>query len=252
MQQLRTPETGCPWDLDQDFDSIVPYTIEEAYEVENAIKNKDYNNLKEELGDLLFQPVFHAQIAKDQNLFDIQDVIHDVTHKMIERHPHVFGDIDARTASDVDQIWETQKSKEKSTATESILDTVPRNFPALLRAHKLQKKAAKVGFEWDNINGVVDKIEEEIAELKSALAAKDESNIKEELGDLFFVMTNFARMSGFNAEEITRGANDKFERRFRHIEQALKAENKDLNAASLDEMEAKWNEAKAIEKKQKS
>ncbi len=253
MKKLRTPDTGCPWDLEQDFDSIVPYTIEEAYEVESAIKNKNYNNLKEELGDLLFQPIFHAQIAKEENLFDINDVINDVTQKMITRHPHVFGTVNANTAADVDAIWEQQKAKENTPDNASILNNVPRSFPALLRAQKLQKKAAKTGFEWDNIEGVLDKLHEEISELKEALNTDNPDNIKSEFGDIMFVLVNFARMNGFNAEEVMRGANDKFERRFRYVEKALdlKTEQNSITQVSLQEMEEKWNEAKELEKQHK-
>ena len=250
MKALRTPETGCPWDLEQDFDSIVPYTIEEAYEVEDAIKRKDFENLREELGDLLFQPIFHAQMASEDNLFNIYDIIHDVTDKMITRHPHVFGDATAQTGADVDQIWDAQKSKEKGRNNQnSILDDVPRAFPALLRAQKLQKKVAKVGFEWPDISGVIAKLDEELDELKQARHSGDAAHHAEEIGDVFFVLVNYARMHGLNAEEIMRAANDKFERRFRAVENAVKVdENKALKDCTLEELEAQWQAVKKAEK----
>ncbi len=249
MGALRDPETGCPWDIEQDFKSIAPYTLEEAYEVADAIEQDDMIALREELGDLLLQSVYHAQMASEENLFDLHDVIHDVTHKMITRHPHVFGDQTARNAQDVNVIWDAQKSKEKKKADgQSLLDDVPKAFPALLRAQKLQKKAAKVGFEWPEIGGVLDKLVEEITEIREAIASGNEDHIKDELGDVFFVLVNFARMSGFNAEEIMRGANEKFERRFRGVESRLQAQAKDINQASLDEMEEEWQAVKRAEK----
>ena len=250
MKALRTPETGCPWDLEQSFDTIAPYTIEEAYEVEDAIKRKDYENLREELGDLLFQPIYHAQMASEENLFSIHDIIHDVTDKMITRHPHVFGDASAQTGADVDAIWDAQKSKEKNkTGKQSILDDVPRAFPALLRAQKLQKKVAKVGFEWPDITGVLDKLNEEINEMNEARQSGNPGHHAEEIGDVLFVLVNYARMHGLNAEEIMRGANDKFERRFRAVEKAVTVDTtKPLHECTLEELEAHWQTVKAAEK----
>ena len=247
MKALRSPETGCPWDLEQDFASIAPYTIEEAYEVADAIAKNDRVALREELGDLLFQPIYHAQMAAEEGAFDIHDVIHDVTAKMIHRHPHVFGDEAAASAGDVDQIWDAQKDKEKTIGGRSILDDVPLAFPALLRAHKLQKRAAKVGFEWPDIAGVREKLTEELAELAEAEQAGSREEIADELGDLFFVLVNYARMSGYNAEDLTRAANDKFERRFRAVEDAFARRGQSMKGATLDEMEAEWQRVKAGE-----
>lgn len=248
MARLRDPNGGCPWDLEQNFDTIAPYTIEEAYEVEEAIKRKDFQNLREELGDLLFQPVYHAQMASELGHFTINDVIHDITSKMIARHPHVFGEAAAGTPADVDVIWDQQKAKEKPAETNSVLDHIPRAFPALLRAHKLQKKAAKVGFEWPDIGGVIDKLDEEITELNEAMQSGDAQHVAEELGDVLFVLVNYARMSGMNAEDIMRAANDKFERRFRALEAGLKAKGLTLEDAKLDQMEDQWQTVKQQEK----
>lgn len=248
MAKLRNPDGGCPWDLKQSFDTIIPYTIEEAYEVADAVQNNDMPALREELGDLLFQSIYHAQMADESGHFNIHDVIHDVTDKMINRHPHVFGDESAKNAGEVDQIWDAQKSKEKPGERGSILDDVPKAFPALLRAHKLQKKAAKVGFEWPDITGVLDKLEEELFEVREAVASGNQAHIEDELGDLFFVMVNYARMNGLNAEELLRKGNEKFERRFRGLEAALKKQNISLKDASLEQMEDQWTIQKEKEK----
>lgn len=246
MAQLRNPDGGCPWDLQQNFQTIAPYTIEEAYEVAEAIANNDMNELKEELGDLLLQPIYHAQMAQEAGHFNIHDVIEGITRKMIERHPHVFGNEQAKSASDVNVIWDKQKSKEKT--QDSVLDGVPKSFPALLRAKKLQSKAAKVGFEWKNQNDVLNKLEEELGELREAAASGDSAHTQEEFGDLLFVLVNFARMNGIDAENALRECNDKFERRFRGIEQELKSQNRDIKSAPLDELEKIWTEQKKKEK----
>jgi len=243
MAKLRDPNSGCPWDLEQNFKSIAPYTIEEAYEVADAIERNDMTNLREELGDLLLQPIYHAQMAAEDNHFTIHDVIHDITAKMIHRHPHVFGTDTAATAQDVNAIWDAKKKEEKG-AQKSILDDIPRNFPALLRAHKLQKKAAKLGFEWPDITGVLDKLEEEINELREASESGQKDKIADELGDVMFVLVNYARMSGMNAEDIMRQANAKFERRFRYVENNIE----NLETATLDDMETQWQAAKKSEK----
>lgn len=243
MKALRDPDGGCPWDLEQDFKSIAQYTIEEAYEVADAIDRGDMNDLREELGDLLFQSVYHAQMASESQEFDLYDVIQDVTAKMIARHPHVFGNEEARSASDVNEIWDRQKDKEKDKT--SILDDVPKNFPALLRAQKLQKRAAKVGFEWPDLLPVLDKLEEEIAELRVAIAKNDVKNQEEELGDMLFVLVNCARMQGFSAEEILRQCCNKFEKRFKGMEDDAKAMGlKGLEAANLDQMTQLWDDQK--------
>lgn len=239
MRALRTPETGCPWDLEQDFKSIAPYTLEEAYEVADAIDRGDMNDLREELGDLLFQSVYHAQLAAEQGSFDLHDVIHDVTEKMISRHPHVFGDTEANSAEDVNAIWDQRKAAEKNGNT-SALDGVTAALPALLKAQKLQKKAAKVGFEWSDAACVLDKLEEEIAEMRAAIANNDLKNQEEELGDILFLLANYGRMLDINAEESLRQCNTKFERRFRGLENDLKAKGKALPECSLEEMTESW------------
>lgn len=247
MAKLRDPDGGCSWDLQQDFKSIAPYTIEEAYEVADAIAKGDMSELCEELGDLLLQPVYHAQMASESGLFNIKDVIEGITNKMIERHPHVFGDAQAQSASDVNVIWDRQKSKEKT--HESALDSVPKALPALLRAKKLQAKAAKVGFEWKKLDHVLDKLEEELSELREAVKSGNVTDKQEELGDLLFVLVNFARMNGIDAENALRECNDKFERRFRGIEDEFKNSGRDIKEAPLEEMERMWIDQKQKEKK---
>ncbi len=249
MKALRMPETGCPWDLEQSFKTIIPYTLEEAYEVADAVDRGCMQSLKEELGDLLFQSVYHAQMASENNHFDIHDVIEDVTDKMITRHPHVFGDIDAQSSQDVDKIWEQQKDAEKASKEQSALDGVTAHLPSLLKAQKLQKKAAKTGFEWSQVSSVLDKLEEEIQEMREALANNDRVNQEEELGDILFLLANYARMLDINAEEALRQCNNKFERRFRGLEAQLKNEGISLNNATLEQMEVAWNEQKERENK---
>jgi len=252
MAALRNPEGGCPWDLEQDFTTIAPYTIEEAYEVADAIERNDMDELKEELGDLLFQPIYHAQMAREAGVFDIYDVIEGVTNKMIERHPHVFGDLDANSAEDVNQIWDKQKSKEQESKTsghESVLDGVAKALPALLRAQKLQKKAARTGFEWEKPEHALDKLEEEIAEMREALNQGDIAHQKEEFGDLLFVLVNFARMIGIDAETSLRKCNDKFYSRFSGMEKDFKALNQNMSDASLDQMTQMWIKQKQKERK---
>lgn len=247
MATLRNPEGGCPWDLEQDFKSIAPYTIEEAYEVADAIQRGNMDDLREELGDLLLQPIYHAQMASEDGIFNIEDVIRDITKKMISRHPHVFGDTKAKTASDVNDIWDERKKAEKSDHNESILDGVAHGLPSLLRAQKLQKKAAKVGFEWTKPEHALDKLEEEIAELRAALKSGDLENQEEELGDILFVIANFARMIDINAETSLRNGNYKFERRFKGIESDIKKEDKEFSNYSLQELENLWRAQKAKE-----
>lgn len=237
MAALRTPKTGCPWDLEQDFKSIAPYTIEEAYEVADAIERGDMKDLREELGDLLLQPIYHAQMASEAGFFDIKDVIHDITAKMISRHPHVFGERDAQNAQDVNAIWDERKAIENKHKHVSALDGVAMALPALLRAEKLVKKAGKVGFKWPDINGVLDKLEEEIKELREA---KTPQAIEEEFGDILFVLVNYAQRNGINAETALRKANDKFERRFKSMEADLKATNKEMRACELTELLDLW------------
>ncbi len=249
MRRLREPEIGCPWDLEQDFKSIAPYTIEEAYEVADAIERNDMKDLREELGDLLLQPVYHAQMAAEAGHFSFEDVVKDVVDKMEQRHPHVFGDMDANSAHDVNAIWDQRKKEEKAITQTSAIDGVTLGLPALLRAQKLQKKAAKTGFEWTDIKDILTKLEEELAELRDAIEEDDKDHISEELGDVMFVLTNIGRRYNINAETALRDTNTKFERRFRGLENDLKAQNIDLKDASLDEMIQGWVAQKHKEQK---
>lgn len=251
MERLRDPESGCPWDIEQSFSTIAPYTIEEAYEVADAIERNDMTDLKDELGDLLLQVAFHSQIAREKELFTFSDVAKHVTDKMIHRHPHVFGDEKATSSKDVeDRIWEERKAVEaKKAGLESILDDVPVGFPAVLRAQKLQKRAARVGFEWPEAIDVLDKLEEEIQELREAIAKKSQDEMHEELGDMLFCVINFGRMLGIDCESSLRDTNYKFERRFKGIELDLKVKNLKIEDATLDQMEALWQDQKAKERK---
>ncbi len=251
MKRLRDPNGGCPWDIEQDFKSIAPYTIEEAYEVFDAIEQGDMAALEDELGDLLLQVVFHAQMAEEAGHFNFNDVAAHVTAKMIHRHPHVFGDTKAESAADVEgRIWEDMKAQEKRKKDQdSILGDVPLALPAVLRAQKLQKRAARVGFEWPEAIQVLDKLEEEIQELRQAIANKDEENIHEEIGDTLFCVINYGRMIGVDCETALRDVNQKFERRFRGIERELKARGKTFEQTTLDEMESIWVAEKLKEKK---
>jgi nucleoside triphosphate diphosphatase len=244
MAALRAPVTGCPWDLEQDFASIAPYTIEEAYEVADAISRGSRAELCDELGDLLLQPVYHAQMAAEEGSFTFDDVVEGVVRKMIRRHPHVFGDEKARSGGVAKGFWEANKAKERAAAgktDERLLAGVPLALPGLTRAHKLQAKAAKVGFDWPHVDHVYDKISEELDELKEAAPEKR----AEELGDLLFVMANLARHYGIDPEAALRGANEKFERRFAHIEDKLKDLGKTPSQSNLEEMDGFWNDAKA-------
>lgn len=241
MQQLRDPDTGCPWDIKQTFSSIAPYTIEEAYEVADAIEQEDMNGLKTELGDLLFQVVFHAQMAEEADYFNFNDVVNAVCDKMVERHPHVFDPDSPRlTAEQQTMAWELSKSKSKV----SVLDDIAGNLPELLKAVKLTKYAAVTGFDWPDINPVFDKLDEEAAELKEAISIGDNEHIEEELGDLLFVCTNIARHLNVDPSLALRKANNKFEKRFRKVEKMAnklqpKKENFDLKV--LNEL---WNQVK--------
>ncbi len=253
MAALRAPVTGCPWDLEQDFASIAPYTIEEAYEVADAIARKDMPHLKEELGDLLLQVVYHAQLASEDQAFSIDDVIDGIVSKMIRRHPHVFGDEAARTAGVAKGFWEKIKAEERAAAGKTdkpkgVLADVPVGMPAMTRAVKLQSKAAKVGFDWPSIAPVLAKIREEVAELEEVVVGSDRARIEDEYGDLLFVMANLARHLQIDPEAAVRGANAKFTRRFEFIEKALAAKDKAPAQSNLAEMDALWNEAKAAEK----
>ena len=248
MSALRNPDGGCAWDLEQDFSTIAPYTIEEAYEVADAIDRKD------ELGDLLLQVIFHAQMADEAGLFDFDDVCRSINDKMIRRHPHVFGDAETRDSETQTIEWEAIKAKErqKSSKGDGVLDDLPLALPALKRAQKLQKRAARVGFDWPDAERVLDKVFEEIEEVREAIRSEDQDAVAEEIGDLMFVCTNLGRKLKVDVETATRSANAKFERRFRHIEASLAKTGRRPEDASLDEMEALWNAAKMIEKSAKA
>lgn len=248
MRALRNPDGGCPWDLKQDFKSIAPYTIEEAYEVADAIDREDMKDLREELGDLLFQSVYHAQMADEHGNFDFHDVVHDITEKMISRHPHVFGDKQASSESDVNAIWEEQKRKEKGEKQKSALDGVTKGLPALLYGQKILKKAMKTGFEWPDVTHVYGKIDEEIEEFKEAVDSGDTEHMSDELGDILLNVVILAQMHGFNAEEAMRKANAKFERRFRGLEKEILDTGLALEDATLEQMKAGWQEQKKKEK----
>ena len=248
MRRLRDPDTGCPWDREQTFATIAPYTIEEAYEVSDAIERNDMRDLKEELGDLLFQVVFHARMAEERGLFDFNDVAHGMAEKLIRRHPHVFGDAQHRTADEQTVAWEAVKAEERKAKDKAgILDDVPVGLPALTRAAKLTKRAARVGFDWPTVGEVLDKLDEETLELKAEIAAGDLPKAREELGDLLFVMANLARKLEVEPEDALRGTNRKFVRRFSLIEAELKAQGRTPDEATLEEMDAIWTKVKQAE-----
>lgn len=247
MARLRTPGAGCPWDLEQNFATIAPYTIEEAYEVADAIERADMPALKEELGDLLFQVAFHARMAEEAGAFDFADVANALAAKMIERHPHVFGsEGDGRSAEEQTQAWETLKAEKRAANGASLLDDVPMALPALMRAEKLTKRAARINFDWPTPDEVLAKLDEELLELREARESGDQEAIAEEMGDILFVLANLARKLKVDPEEALRRANAKFTRRFQHIERRL-AEMGRAGPQPLDEMEALWVEAKGLE-----
>ncbi len=252
MSRLRDPETGCPWDLRQDFRTIVPYTVEETYELVDAIEAADYEQVREELGDVLFQVVFYAQLGAERELFDFKDVLDGISSKLVSRHPHVFGDLQASetgqslSEAEVKQNWERFKQAEREKKMRSaILDDVPRALPSLSRAQKLQKRAARVGFDWQDTDGVWGKIEEEMAELREAIAADSQAEIEAELGDVLIAVVNLARHLGIDAETATRRANGRFEDRFRLMEQAADEDGVALDRETLEQLEERWQRAKA-------
>ena len=245
MAALRAPVTGCPWDLEQTFATIAPYTIEEAYEVADAISKNDLDSLKDELGDLLFQPIYHAQMASETGAFNFDDVIEAIVTKMIRRHPHVFGDEAVRAAGVSKGFWEANKAKERAGGPkQGVLASVPVALPGLTRAVKLQSKAAKVGFDWPSVDNVYDKITEEIAELRAATADKK----AEEFGDVLFALANVARHLGIDPEAALRSTNEKFTRRFGFIESELASRGREPKDSDLEEMDALWNKAKLAER----
>jgi nucleoside triphosphate diphosphatase len=258
MAMLRTPDSGCPWDLQQNFATVAPYTIEEAYEVADAIARGDLDDLRDELGDLLLQVVFHARMAEERNAFSFGDVVEAITRKMIRRHPHVFADKNGQlTPSDVKGAWERIKAEEKAeratrrpakeAAHNSLLSGVKPGQPALIRAMELQRKASSVGFDWNDPRAVLHKIREEADEIEAALERNDTEELCAETGDLLFALVNLARHVGADPEHALRATNAKFERRFSYIERALAAQGRSLESASLDEMDALWNDAKSAE-----
>lgn len=261
MARLRDPQHGCPWDLKQSYATIVPHTIEEAYEVADAIERGDYDHLPGELGDLLFQVVYYSQLAREEGRFEFAQVVDGITRKLLRRHPHVFPDGDLYGAPDVTKLeeaavkqrWEELKAEErakKAAAPEqlSLLDDVPTALPSLSRAIKLQKRAAQVGFDWPEALPVVDKVREELDEVLEAMSENDPEAISEEIGDLLFVVSNLARHLKVDPETALRAANGKFERRFRFIEQSLREQGRAMQDCALDELDALWGEAKKLEK----
>ncbi|GGF83384.1 nucleoside triphosphate pyrophosphohydrolase [Azorhizobium oxalatiphilum] len=260
MAALRTPETGCPWDLEQDFSTIAPYTIEEAYEVADAIARGDLADLKDELGDLLLQVVFHARLAQEQGLFELGDVVEAITSKLVRRHPHVFGNARDLSPEAVKALWSEIKDAEKAERAANraaaglppetkggALDGIPLAMTALTRAFKLQEKAGRVGFDWNDARAVLDKIREETEEVSEALDAGGLAAIQDEIGDLMFAVVNLARHAGVDPEAALRGTNEKFARRFGFLEGVLAARGMKPQDATLDEMEALWQQAKLTE-----
>jgi len=246
MARLRHPERGCPWDVAQTFETIAPYTLEEAFEVADAIERGDLGALREELGDLLFQVVFHARLAEEQGAFDFATVARGLTEKMRRRHPHVFGTADIADADAQTVAWETHKAQERAARNEGVLDGVPIGLPALARAQKLGRRAARVGFDWPESAAVLDKLAEETRELEDAIAAREQAPeaVEEELGDLLFTMANLARHLGVDAEGALRRASLKFEGRFRALEARLAAAGRTPEQAGPAELERLWNEVK--------
>jgi tetrapyrrole methylase family protein / MazG family protein len=250
MAKLRS-ENGCAWDKVQTHETLKPYLIEESYEVIEAIEEKDPAKLKEELGDLLMQVIFHSQVAKDNGEFDINDVLEKISSKMISRHPHVFGDARFDTPEEVKSQWHDRK-KEEGKFRDSALEGVPKELPSLLRAHRLQSRAAKVGFDWPKIDDVVAKLEEELHEFRQAVQGKNKIEIEDELGDIFFVLVNLSRWVGVNAEEALRKTISKFISRFRYIEMKAAEKGRKLEDMTLEEMDALWDEAKTKEVRRKA
>jgi len=248
MRQLRDPDSGCPWDLKQNFHSIVPYTIEETYELADAIAAEDFAQIRDELGDVLFQVVFYSQMAKEQGLFSFDDVVNGISGKLLRRHPHVFAKPDERQVSEqeVKERWEQIKGEERQQKNQvGALDDVPRALPALSRSQKLQKRAARVGFDWSELGAVREKVDEELGELSEAVSDGDSEAIESEMGDVFLAMVNLARHLGVDAEAALRKANRRFEDRFRLMEKAAAVDGSELREESLQQLEQRWQAAKA-------
>lgn len=248
MASLRAPETGCPWDIKQTFKSIVPYTLEEAYEVADSIERGQMDELKDELGDLLFQVVFYSQMAKEQKLFEFEEVVTAINEKLIRRHPHVFASEEYKDDASLNEAWESSKASERDQRSgdtqASILDGVAHALPALKRSQKLQKRAARSGFDWPDVSPVFAKIKEETEEVKQAMQKNDSAQIKEEVGDLLFACVNLARHVDVDAEEALRLGNQKFEQRFNYIEKELVKLNKQMQQCKLEELEELWQQSK--------
>ncbi|MDN0088982.1 nucleoside triphosphate pyrophosphohydrolase [Yersinia nurmii] len=256
MRTLRDPENGCPWDRKQTFDTIAPYTLEETYEVLDAIQRQDYPDLRDELGDLLFQVVFYAQMGQEQGLFAFDDICNAISDKLVRRHPHVFPvsgqspEVEVMDSAEIIAGWEQRKAGERADkALYSALDDIPNALPALMKAHKIQKRCAAVGFDWDTLGPVLDKVYEEIDEVmfEAKQAVVDEEKLGEEIGDLLFATVNLSRHLGHKAENALQAANRKFERRFRQVEQIVTASGRTMEEASLAEMEAAWQQVKKQE-----
>jgi tetrapyrrole methylase family protein / MazG family protein len=246
MARLRGPD-GCPWDREQSFDTIKPYTLEETYEVLDAIDARDWPGLAEELGDFMLQAVFYAQMAREAGHFDIGDALDAINEKLVRRHPHIFGDASARTADDVKQRWDAIKAEEKKdsgAAPKLLLDGVPRSLPALMEASQISSRAAGAGFDWENAEQVLSKLEEELHELAEARRTASHEEIEGELGDILFVLVNLARFLKVDPEQALRKSNAKFRRRFAHVEQSLRDRGKALTDSGIDEMEELWRQAK--------
>lgn len=247
VEIVKKLRKGCPWDRKQTRDSLKPFLVEESYEVLEALEEGDPGKIKEELGDLLFQILFHAEIGRERGEFDIADVIEGISEKMRSRHPHVFGEgAELETAEEVVEQWE-EKKKEEGKLRKSLLEGIPKAMPSLLRAHRLQARAAKAGFDWQKVEDVMDKLDEELKEFRAALSEKDQASIEDELGDIFFVLVNVSRFVGVNPEDALRRTISKFIHRFRHIEMKAEESGKNLSEMTLEEMDALWDEAKASE-----
>ena len=252
MKTLRDPQHGCPWDREQTCATIAPYTLEETYEVLDAIQREDFDDLRGELGDLLFQVVFYAQMASEQERFNFEDICHAISDKLERRHPHIFGDATAETSSDVLKNWEAIKTAERADkAQHSALDDIPKALPALMRAHKIQKRCHNVGFDWTTLGPVVAKVHEEIDEVmhEAQQSVVDGEKLEEEIGDLLFATVNLSRHLGSKAETALQKANDKFERRFREVEAIINAQGLSMPGATLEQMEAAWQQVKQGEKR---
>lgn len=250
MKTLRDPQAGCPWDREQSYATIAPYTLEETYEVLDAISREDFDDLQGELGDLLFQIVFYAQIAQEEGRFNFEDVCQTICDKLERRHPHIFADVTVSGSQQVLQNWEQIKISERAAKEQhSALDDIPRALPALMRSHKIQKRCSNVGFDWKTLGPVLDKVHEEIDEVmhEANQAVIDEQKLEEEIGDLLFATVNLSRHLGSKAETALQKANDKFERRFRQVEQIIASQGLKMQDATLEQMEAAWQKIKAAE-----